>query len=93
LSSALEQSDLYMNVSAIQCEEDAILVAKEELLKTGHKGEPEVLYVWKFGPKDTSIKKEGWMVLFKSNLPNGFEPEVRVKLYPSLGQVHIPELL
>jgi hypothetical protein len=82
-----------MNIEKIQSKEDAILVAKEELLKTGQTGDPEVLYVWKFGPKDTSIKKEGWMVIFKSNLPKGFELEVRVQLYPSLSQVHIPDLI
>jgi hypothetical protein len=88
-----EQALKLMNIKTIKSEEDAILVAKEELLKTGQTGDPEVLHIWKFGPKDTSIKKEGWMVIFKSNLPKGFEPEVRVQLYPSLSQVHIPDLI
>jgi hypothetical protein len=81
-----------MNINSVQSEEDAILVAKEELSKTGQQGELEVLYVWKLGPKDTSMKKEGWMVFFKSNLPEGFEPEIGVAIYPSIGEVRIPEL-
>jgi hypothetical protein len=81
-----------MNVTKIKSEEDAIIVAKEELAKTGQKGKLEVLYVWRFGPKDTSLKKEGWMVFFESNLPEGFEAEIGVALYPSIGEVRIPEL-
>jgi hypothetical protein len=50
-----------MNINSVQSEEDAILVAKEELSKTGQQGELEVLYFWKIGPKDTSMKKEGRM--------------------------------
>jgi hypothetical protein len=82
-----------MNTKTIQSKEDAIKVAKKELLKMGQKDAPKVLYVWKFGSKDTSIKKESWVVVFKSNLPKVFELEVRVQLYPSIEKIHIPDLI
>jgi hypothetical protein len=83
-----------MKISEIQTEEDAVMVAKELLSKNGRKVDLEVLYAQKVGKKCLSLRKEGWLVSFKLDVPEGFEPNMfDVELYPSLEKFVIPPIL
>lgn len=81
-----------MNIKEVKSSEDAVVVAREELKRIGENPDLSVLHVMKFGPKDTSLKTEGWWVIFALDMP-GFEPDMRVEIYPSLGLARVPDIL
>jgi hypothetical protein len=75
--------------------DEAVQIAMKEVVRLGchiAQDEPQVIYKQRHMRLGTN--RSGWLVIFRLNVPEGFEPDrLHVEVYETDGEVHVQAIL